>query len=255
MSELSPDQLIEQTGGEVVDNKNKSVTVTQSYEADVDVNDLIIPRAKLLQALSPECSEGECKPGQIINSLTKEELPSEFIPIFYSKNWIKFNPRNTKDPSYNPAYEPGALIYRTDNPMDEKLNRKRSDGRSDRVFGPNGERPRATVFMNFFSYFKGVDMPVVVSFCNTSLKAGRELLSLSQFLPGLKGKEGEKVIYGWSYKLTTNQQETDGNKYFVYKIAKGTKTDKKDLDVVIDWYEQYKPKKHAIQADGEVLEY
>ena len=49
----------------------------RGFEGGVDREDLTIPRAKLIQALSPELTEGleGIKVGSIINSLTKEVLP------------------------------------------------------------------------------------------------------------------------------------------------------------------------------------
>jgi len=52
---------------------------------DAPSDELIIPRAKLLQALSPEIVEGMegLKPGMIISNLTKEALPAKFSPFFF----------------------------------------------------------------------------------------------------------------------------------------------------------------------------
>src|SRR3972149_1970003 len=89
----------------------------RGFESGITQEDLIIPRAKLIQALSPEISEGlGVKPGDIINSLTKEVLPDEFIPVFMFKNFIRFNPRSKADPSFDPAYEPGAGVWKAKEP-------------------------------------------------------------------------------------------------------------------------------------------
>lgn len=265
---LTPKDLIEETQGEqmpegissettaelahnVTEAQPKAVaTVTQDDEDTADMEDLIIPRAKLMQALSPEVGDGAAKAGDIINNLTQEILPETFIPLFHRKHWICFNPRNSKDPNFNPAYEPGALIYRTDNPMDEQLNQIRDLGVSDKQFGPNGERPRATVFHSFMSYFPGVDMPIIVSFCNTSLKAGKQLLSLMQFMPGSTLSKP----YTWSYKLTSQSKETDGNKYYVLHVAKGAKVQGQDLEIARQWHDQFAPHKATIaQADVDAV--
>src|SRR3990167_7619408 len=67
-------------------NTKISVTAPRGFEGGVEKEDLIIPRAKLLQAMSPEMQEGGFTVGEIINSLTKEYLAEEFIPIFMFKN-------------------------------------------------------------------------------------------------------------------------------------------------------------------------
>ena len=145
--------------------------VQRGFEGGVDREDLIIPRAKLIQALSPELTEGleGIKVGSVINSLTKEVLPQEFIPIFTFKNYIRFNPRSKDDPNFDSEFDPGAVIWKSTDPLDPKV-------KAEAKFGPNGEKPVATTFINFFSYFPGVPMPIIVSFSKTSYKAGQRKL-------------------------------------------------------------------------------
>ena len=169
--------------------------VRRGFEEGTTKEDLIIPRAKLMQALSPEVVDNiqtpdgkDIKVGMIINSLTKDDLPAEFIPVFKFTNWIRFNPRNDKDPNFNPAVEPGAIIWRSNDPDDPKV-------REEGAFGPNGEVPLATKFINFFCYFPGVPMPIILGFAKTSYKAGRQLLSLAKFTPG--------DMFSRKYKLTS----------------------------------------------------
>jgi len=182
--------------------------VRRGFEEGTAKEDLIIPRAKLLQALSPEVVDGvkspdgkDLKIGMIINSLTKDVLPTEFIPVFKFTNWIRFNPRNDKDMNFNPAFEPGAIIWRSNDPADPKVQ-------AEGAFGPNGEPPLATKFINFFAYFPGMAMPIIVGFSKTSYKAGRQLLSLAKFTSGdmfsKKYKLGSKVVKGeFTYNVFT----------------------------------------------------
>ena len=115
--------------------------VQRGFEGGVDREDLIIPRAKLMQALSPELTEGleGIKVGSVINSLTKEVLPQEFIPIFMFKNYIRFNPRSKDDPNFDSEFDPGAVIWKSTDPLDPKV-------KAEARFGPNGEKPVATTF-------------------------------------------------------------------------------------------------------------
>ena len=180
--------------------------VRKGFEEPMQKEDFIIPRAKLLQALSPEVIEdgGKFRPGMIINSLTKEVLPAEFIPVFKFTNWIRFNPRNTKDANYDPAYAPGELIWRETNPEDPRVV---EFGK----FGPNGEPPMATKFLNFFCYFPGVNMPIVVSFSKTSFKAGKQLLNLAM----VTGRD----MFATKYKVVSKQEIGDAGVYFVLNVA------------------------------------
>lgn len=177
----------------------------RGFESGITQEDLIIPRAKLIQALSPEITEGlGVKPGAIINSLTKEVLPDEFIPVFMFKNFIRFNPRSKADPSFDPAYEPGAVIWKSTDPEDPKVV-------AETRFGPNGEKPIATTFLNFFSYFPGVPMPVIVSFSKTSYRAGKQLLSLAKFCGG--------DMFSRKYRLTSLMETNDIGTYAVFKVV------------------------------------
>jgi len=177
----------------------------RGFENGITQEDLIIPRAKLIQALSPEITEGlGVKPGAIINSLTKEVLPDEFIPVFMFKNYIRFNPRSKADPNFDSAYEPGAVVWKSTDPEDPKVV-------VETRFGPNGEKPIATTFLNFFSCFPGVPMPVIVSFSKTSYKAGRQLLSLAKFCSG--------DMFSRKYRLASQMETNDIATYAVFKVA------------------------------------
>jgi len=178
----------------------------RGFENGVDQADLIMPRAKLIQALSPELNEGieNIKVGSIINSVTKEILPPEFIPIFMFKKFIRFNPRNKDDPNFDYKLSPGAIIWRTDNALDSMVQEQTS-------FGPNGEKPLATTFLNFFSYFPGSQMPIIVSFCRTSYKTGKQLLSLAKFCGG--------DMFSRKYRLTSVMEVNDVANYAVLKVT------------------------------------
>ena len=176
----------------------------RGFEEPTQKEDLIIPRATLLQALSPDVVEGDLKAGQIINSLTKEILPDEFTPIFKFTNWIRFNPRNDKDENFDSNYEPGAIIWRSIDPLDPKVI---AEGK----FGDNGSKPLATKFLNFFCMFEGVKMPLILSFSKTSFKAGKQLLSLAQFSGG--------DMFSRKYKITSQQEDNGQFKYYIFKVA------------------------------------
>ena len=97
----------------------------RGFEEGVTREELIIPRTKLLQFMSPELMDEETqdkfKVGQIINSITKDILPESFIPIFKFTEWIRFNPRDEKSPNFDTLFQPGALLWRTKDPNDPKV--------------------------------------------------------------------------------------------------------------------------------------
>jgi hypothetical protein len=202
----------------------KNEIVTRGLEEDIDNSDLIIPRAKLMQAMSPEVQEGKAKPGKIINSITMEELPEEFIPVFKFTNWMRFNPRKKDDVNFNPDYAPGDILWRSNDPHDPRVIQEGQ-------WGPNNEAPVATKFLNFFSYFPGVPMPVVISFSKTSFKAGKQLLTLCKFLGG--------DIFSKKYYLGTVKITNDMGSFFIYSIAPRGNAKKEDIKVAETWYQQF----------------
>jgi len=210
----------------------------RGFEGGVDREDLIIPRAKLIQALSPELTEGleGIKVGSIINSLTKEVLPSEFIPIFTFKNYIRFNPRSKDDPNFDPEFEPGAVIWKSTDPMDPKV-------KAEAKFGPNGEKPVATTFINFFSYFPGVPMPIIVSFSKTSYKAGKSLLSLAKFCGG--------DMFSRKYKLVSQMETNDVATYAVLKVKPVGAGSPEEFQLCEQLWNEFSAKVEAIQVHEE----
>jgi len=223
----------------MVQKSNKDLQKTESavpatqgtkrgFESDVPREDLILPRARLLQSNSPDLDDYDnLKKGMIINSLTKEILPNTFIPIIYSSNWIRFNPRNKEDSGFDSSYSPGAIIWASSDPEDSRVI---EEGK----FGPNGESPLATKFHNFLSYFPGCDMPVVLSFSKTSNKAGKELLSLLKLMPG--------DIWSREYRLIAKAEENDKGKFFVLKTCIHGVAKADDSKLAESWYEEFKHK-------------
>jgi len=208
--------------------------VARGFEEPIDRSDILIPRAKKIEALSPEVKDGT-QPGKIINSITKEELPENFIPVFFFKNWIRFNPRKKEHPGYDPNYEKGAIIYRTSDPTDDRL-------KNDGVW--NGDTPPlATAFLNFFSLFEGVTIPIIVSFCNTSYKSGKTLLSLARFSGG--------DMFSRKYKLTTKSRQNDSGDFYVLNVAMQGKPTDAEYALAEKYYTDFRGKDIQVHEEEE----
>jgi len=190
------------SGGALVN----SGEVQEGFEEPIDIKDIIISRALLLQALSPDVvAHGDVfRPGQIMDSVTKIILSAEFIPLYKFTNYIRFNPRNQKHPDYDPAYGPGDIMWRTSDPLDKRVIEETK-------FRDDGSAPLAIKFLNYMSYFPGTDMPIVVSFAKTSYNAGKNLLNLA-----LRTK---KAMFATKYKLSSMPEvNSAGQSYFVLSV-------------------------------------
>jgi hypothetical protein len=206
-------------------------------ESGFQREDLIIPRVNLLQALSPAVSEAGSllRPGQIVNSLTKEILPEVFIPVFLFVNWIRFNPRDSKKDGFDPAFEPGAMMWKSTDPNDPRVKEQG-------VFGPNGEPPIATKFLNFFSYFPGSSTPVILSFSKTSFRAGRELLTLTQL--------GGGDMFSKKYSLTSKQDTNGQFTYFVFQEKGAGRSNDEERAEAEAFWQQFHEKDIVVHEEG-----
>lgn len=212
----------------------------RGLEEGVNREELIIPRAALLQSLSPQITEARSTPdgkdlkvGMIVNSITDEILPEIFIPVFKFTEWVRFNPRDSKDPNFNKDFEPGAVIWKTTDPLDPLTK--------EAEFGENGEKPLATKFMNFFSFFPGHAMPVVVSFSRTSYAAGKKLLSLIIYSGG--------DVFGRKYKLVS-KKVTDEFTYHVFDVSSAGQATPEEFKQAESLWETFRLKKLEVHTEA-----
>ena len=227
-------ELEKKQQSDVVALEKKDLGFAQSPETE---GLIILPRAKMLQGSAEELKDENlpCRVGDIINSLTKEKLPSVFIPILFSTNWIRFNAKLPGDFGFDPAYEPSAIIWRANSKTDPAYID------AETKFGPNGEKPLATQFLNFFSYFPGHEMPIILSFAKTSFGAGRELFTLCSSLPG--------TPYAYKYKLGKKTKTgPSGDDYLVLTVTMAGKNEGEDYDRAHELALQFASKVDRMQA-------
>lgn len=214
----------------------KAQAPRRGFEEETSREDLIIPRVKLLQPLSPEVVEKpkEFQGGLLINSLTLEVLPEYFIPIFKFTNWIRWNPRDANKPGFHPDFPPGEMLWRSDDPFDPRVQ---DEGK----FGPNGEPPLATKFLNFFSIFPGVPMPIIVSFSKTSFKAGKQLMSLAQFSQG--------DMFSKKYKLSSKLEKNDQYSFWVLTVEQAGKASDEEYAQAEGLWKEFHSKKIKVHDE------
>jgi hypothetical protein len=183
--------------------------------SNITSEDLRLPRITLIQAMSPTAQDGTHKSGDLINTLTQEVLtqPVKIIPCFIFKNVIKWRPRS----------EGGGIIYRTTN-ITEEVKKD--------LAWVGDQKPLATAFINAVCLVEGQgDMPVLVSFCNTSYKAGQDLATLTT----LK-RPAWKQLYELSARKVTNTKGT----FHVFNIKMGQAATPEQMKAAADLYENVK---------------
>lgn len=201
------------------------------FEEPIDRTDLIIPRAKLFQGTPTEQDQfPNVKPGSVINSLTAEPVGSLFVPCFKWTEVVRFNARNQKDPTFDPSFGPGAMIWKCTDPTDPRWK--------EGEFGPNGEKPTAMRTMNFLCYFIDQPMPIILSFAKTSYRAGKKLLSIAQF----SGQD----MFSKRYRLGTKREESDGNIYYVLTVDMDGNATEQEYATAKKWYQDLAKAKEAL---------
>lgn len=223
--------------GALVPMSNALAVPGRGFEGmTIEREDLVIPRAKLLQPLSPEVVKDGMKAGQIINSLTQEVLPTRVVPIFCFKNYFRFNPRKREDAGFDAAYDAGAMIWRSTDPDDPRVQ-------AETKFGPNGENPLAMTCLNFFSLFPGIPMPLIASFTKTSYRAGKQLLSLSRFCGG--------DMWSRAYQLGVEQTTNDKGTFYVFTVKVIGTSDETERQQAEAWWNGFSEQSAKLKVHEE----
>lgn len=178
------------------------------HEDQLEQGDYEIPRAKIVQFTSEEAQaekvEDRIPAGTFINSISKKAIPPVFIPISRYKTYTQWNPMKKDDPNFDPAFQPGEMIFTTQDRHDPRV----VDGIN---FGPNNETPKVTQALNYLCYFEGQRMPLILTFAKTSFKGGKTLNTLLD--------EAGGDMFSNKFKLTFKQEEKGGNKYYVMRVT------------------------------------
>lgn len=210
------------------------------HEKVEGINEIEIPRAKLVQFTSDEAQAADAgdrvQPGLIINSITRQEIGKEFIPVFKFTTFTQWNPRKKDDPNYDPAFEPGEIIFTTNDPLDKRV-------REGINFGPNGEPPKVTRYMNFMTYFPGQKLPLILSFAKTSMKAGERLNTLALSAGGNQ--------YDNKYKIVTRLKEGPEGKYFVLEVVPAGASSEEERRIGALWFRMCYNQTLKVHAEAE----
>ena len=215
------------------------------FGAGGDNDELIsVPRAALVNTGSPALKDPNavCKYGDYINSITKQPLKENvFIPIAFSNNWIRFNAKKDDEPGYNPDFGLGDIIWRAGSKNDPTYNDAEAH------FGPNGEKPLATHFLNFLSYFPETNSLMMVSFSKGSFYTGRELFNMIH-------SQKPKMPYTYQYKLGhISKTGPSGDDYLMATVSMSGKTEPDLYAKMNGIAQEFATKLGKVQVDDDSL--
>ena len=214
---------------------NEENMLANQYDAplgfeDEDANDMIIPRVKVIQTLSPERKDKLAAEGDIINSLTKEKLNGKvFIPVFKFNNHIWWRDRSdgggikciARDGKVGNMSD-GTILMCASCKLCEFDNTKQG----------KEALPKCTKYINFFGFFEGERTPIILSFAKTSYNEGKKLYSLA--------KVTMQNMWNYGYTLNEKLQAKSGNEWFICVPSAAGPTQEEDRAFGMSLYKMYR---------------
>lgn len=215
----------EETTMQVVDEN----TMPLGFEDD-DTDDMVIPRVKIVQTLSPERKDGTAKEGDIINSLTLEKLNGKkFIPVFKFNNNIEWKPRSAGGGIACMARD-GKVGEATDGTTKMCKACKRCEFDNSKQGAE--AIPKCTKYINFFGFFEGERMPIILSFGKTNYNIGRKMYSMA--------KVTMQNMWNFCYVLQEKLMSKSNNEWYVIDTMAGGQTSDEDRAFAAELYKVYR---------------
>lgn len=206
---------------------------------DEEAGDVIIPRVKVIQTLSPERKDKIAEEGDIINSLTKEKLNGKvFIPVFKFNNNVWW-----KDRSEGGGIQCMARDGRVGSLSDGTTIMCAQCRRCEFDNSKQGKEalPTCTKYINFFGFFEGERMPIILSFSKTCYNEGKKLYSLA--------KVTMQNMWNFGYKLTEKMMAKGGNEWFVPVMTAAGPTSEEDREFAHQLFMAYRNKMADVAYD------
>lgn len=231
------------------DNK-EIITTTTNMPAEFDPNvaygfeearteDVLIPRLKVINALSPERQDGTADEGDVINSLTGESVVGmRFIPIKQYYSNIEWNAdRNAENRILCRSFDGRIGIGEYGILACEQCRRNQFDNSKK---GKEAQ-PTCTSYINFLGFMEGNPMPVVLSLARTNFNEGKKLLSIARSM--------RTSIWNYAYVIKSTLVSKDRNKWYNIQVSMAGETSQDERALAFELFKAYE---HAqVKADYE----
>lgn len=219
---------------------NIGTNVPMGFE-DEEAGDMIIPRVKVIQTLSPERKDKVADEGDIINSLTKEKYNGKvFIPVFKFNNNIDWKDR---------ADGGGIRCIARDGKIGEEIDGSRKlcaqcrRCEFDNTKQGRDAAPKCTKYINFFGFFAGERMPIILSFAKTNFNEGKKLYSLA--------KVTMQNMWNHGYTIDNKKMAKNGNEWFIMVVSPAGPTSEDDRAFAASLYQTYRTTIQQVAMDLE----
>lgn len=208
---------------------------------DEDSSDFIIPRIKVVNALSPERKEKLADEGDIINSLTKERLNGKvFIPVYKFTNVILWKDRSEGGGIAAIARD-GKTMVPTDGSAPYPVGRLAD---FDNTKTGKDAIPTHVRYMNFFGFFEGDRMPIILSFAKTNYAEGKRMFSLA--------KVTMQNMWNHGYRLDSKEMSKAGNDWFNISVAMAGPTSEEDRVYARQLFEMFRDRDVVFDVEESV---
>lgn len=236
-----------------VQNQNTQLAESQPRQEPAEKvlsSDVVIPKLLLQQGLSEFVNERKAQQGDIVRSTTAEKLgddrnPVAIIPLTFQNLWMLSEDALGKGKYEFRGYEPRTALNEN----------------AEWDFQRDGTSWRRTKVMNLFALLPAdIDaqtaelkkfeetgeipdldkalLPVVVSFRNTSFKAGKEVATLFAKAESISRQIGKAVpVYGQTLLLGAYADKNDKGSFFVFETKAAGKTKPEHREAAATWYE------------------
>lgn len=232
-----------------VEGENLPTTATKNEVAinteapmgfeDEEAGDMIVPRIKIVQTLSPERKDKIAEEGDIINSLTKDKYNGKvFIPVFKFNNNVDWKDRSEGGGIQCMARD-GKVGERTDGTRIMCAACKRCE--FDNSKQGKEAIPKCTKYINFFGFFAGEPAPIILSFAKTNYNEGKKLYSLA--------KVTMQNMWNYGYTLNEKLQAKNGNEWYNIVVTPNGATSEEDRQFGLQLYKMYRNSLNEVNID------
>lgn len=215
--------------------------------------DLIIPRLKVINALSPERLDGIAEEGMILNTLTQEDCRGKrFIPIKVYYSNIEWNPdRDDEDNRMFCTSRDGITGTILDKNAAEcgqtRLCKQCRRNQFDNTKSGSEAKPKCTGYMNFLGFFSDSPLPVVISFSRTNYNEGRKFLSLAKSL--------RTSLWSYAYTFDSKQVTKGKNRWYNITVTLSEATTQEEREIASAFFMTYRDAQiNAEIPDDEAVE-
>lgn len=198
---------------------------------DDNEDDMIIPRIKVVNALSPERKDKLADEGDIINSLTVEKLNGKvFIPVFKFNSNIEWKDRADGGGIHCHAKD-GKRGFESDGTSKMCAQCRRNEFDNSKT--GREAIPKCTKYINFFGFIQGERMPIILSFSKTSYNEGRKLYSLARV--------SMQNMWNHGYTLDSKLMAKGGNEWYNIVVTAAGATSDEDRAFGMELFKSFRP--------------